>query len=105
MRTYVGLFPGGITADTTKWISAFQKVNGGDASDPKKGVYYNGDVLSTLGLQFGTNAEPQISVYLERAFQQVGGQSNVGQPSKCGGDVRVVASQTLVKVWRVHACV
>lgn len=61
------LYPGDISDDPALWTRVLGSLYSGSVSSG--GNVFNGDVLSLLGFQFGTNADPQLQVYIERAFQ------------------------------------
>lgn len=66
------LFYGNISTDQALWARALgpNGLNTGNASNSASGNIYNGYWLSLLGLLFGTDEDPQQSLYIESAFQR-----------------------------------
>lgn len=62
------IYNGQITGNVTAWVTALSNLYMGNAT---YGNIFNGDELAKLGMQFGTNADPQSNLYIERAFQAV----------------------------------
>ncbi len=65
------LYPGELSTDNALWRRALNGPDGlntGNVSDPAVGNIYNGNWLTVLGMQFGTSARPQNSLYVERSF-------------------------------------
>ncbi len=65
-----GIVPGGISTSPALWASALQRLYSGNSTDPNGNVF-NGEQLSLLGLQFGTDAAIQVNNYIEIAFEPV----------------------------------
>eukprot|EP00197_Chlamydomonas_leiostraca_P015638 CAMPEP_0202869032 /NCGR_PEP_ID=MMETSP1391-20130828/11649_1 /ASSEMBLY_ACC=CAM_ASM_000867 /TAXON_ID=1034604 /ORGANISM="Chlamydomonas leiostraca, Strain SAG 11-49" /LENGTH=840 /DNA_ID=CAMNT_0049549279 /DNA_START=91 /DNA_END=2610 /DNA_ORIENTATION=+ len=59
------IITGQISSNPATWASALQNLYQKDAQGNN---VFNGDQLSTLGFQFGTDADPQIALYIERSF-------------------------------------
>lgn len=68
-----GLFPGALSTNPALWTSALLRLYDGNASN----LVINGEQLALLGFQFGSDSKSG-SLYLEPAFQPVGGGVVVG---------------------------
>lgn len=57
-----------MSKDVAVWEKNLKKLYSGNDS---VGNVVNSEYLSLLGIQFGTDSEPQVNSYIERSFQRV----------------------------------